>query len=88
VTWRDQSDYDDLARALETMNNVSLHQTNRLFPPIECDDGVKMPVRLRPLTCGNNSAHGNLYPFWNGERVQLICPDCDYTQLQNGYKLR
>ena len=74
---------DALLKALNIMNNVSLHQTNRLFPPMEFG-GIKMPTRLHPLTCGNDSNHGNLYPYWNGERVQLICPDCNYTQNNAG----
>lgn len=70
-------------QALATMNAVSLHQTNRILPPIEVG-GVMMPRPVHPLTCGKDSRHGNLYPFWNGSRVQLICPDCDYTQDNAG----
>jgi len=76
-------DYEELARALEIMNNVSLHQTDRMFPPMDLG-GVKIPSRVHPLTCGNNSDHTPLYPYWNGERVQLICRDCDYTQDNAG----
>jgi hypothetical protein len=77
------SDYEDLARALEAMNNVSLHQTDRIFPPTQVGE-FSFPTRLHPLTCGNNSDHAPLYPYWNGDRVQLICRDCDYTQNNAG----
>lgn len=78
------TDYEALAAALETMNNVSLHQTDRLFPPTEIGDGPAIPFRVHPLTCGNDSGHTPLYPYWNGERVQLICRDCGYTQNNAG----
>lgn len=26
----------------------------------------------------------SLFPYWNGECVQLICRDCDYTQNNAG----
>lgn len=77
------SDYEELAEALETMNNVSRHQTDRLFPPTRMGDHV-FPHKVHPLTCGNNSDHTPLFPYWNGERVQLICRDCDYTQNNAG----
>lgn len=79
----DKLDNEALMRIIETMNSVSLHQTSRLFPPIEIG-GVETPTKLHPLTCGNDSSHGALFPYWNGKRVQLICPDCDYTQDNAG----
>lgn len=76
----------ELGDALETMNNVSLHQTDRIFPPTQIiGSGPAIPFRVHPLTCGNNSNHTPLFPYWNGERVQLICRDCDYTQDNAGH---
>lgn len=73
-----------LEAVIQVMNNVSYHQTDRLHPAIEVG-GVTFPtMRMHPLTCGKDSAHTPLYPFYNGERVQLICRDCDYTQDNAG----
>ncbi len=74
------TELETLRAALATMNAVSLHQCNRL--PWQLADAGAYPFKMavHPLTCGVKSSHGNLYPFWNGERVQLLCPDCDYTQ--------
>ena len=32
------------------------------------------------LTCGNNSDHTPLIPMLIGEKVVLVCIDCDYQQ--------
>lgn len=73
-----------LERVIKTMNTVSYHQTDRLFPAHTIGD-LKFPqMRMHPLTCGKDSAHTPLYPYYNGERVQLICRDCDYTQNNAG----
>ncbi len=58
------------------MNAVSLHQCNRHY------DGSHKGVfkRMHPLTCGKDSSHGRLFPWFDGKRIRLICPDCDYTQ--------
>jgi hypothetical protein len=56
------------------INSYTLHQTNRLF---------ELPTpfnNIHPYTCGNNSDHTPLYPYFDGEKVRLICRDCDYTQ--------
>ncbi len=58
--------------ALDRMNAISLHQTDRIAPE---------PFNARhPLTCGNDSNHTPLYPYWNGDHLELICRDCNYTQ--------
>lgn len=36
--------------------------------------------RLHPYTCGNDSTHELLYPVFEGGRVVLLCPSCDYRQ--------
>jgi hypothetical protein len=65
---------DVLRLALQSMNNVTLWQTNRKFPN-------KKPYNaMHPLTCGNDSNHTPLFPYWNGASVILMCRDCDYTQ--------
>ena len=35
---------------------------------------------VHPLTCGNESRHGNLAPVEFERTVVLICPACDYQQ--------
>ena len=32
------------------------------------------------LTCGDDSTHTPLQPVERGDRVVLVCPDCDYAQ--------
>ena len=63
---------EQLRDVIERMNQVSRHQCNRL--------GEKPHLAVHPLTCGNDSQHGNLYPLFEDGCVKLICPDCDYTQ--------
>lgn len=72
-----QEEVARLLAALAAMNSVVAHQTDRL--------GIGMgpnglPLKVHPLTCGNDSGHTPLYPFWDGEKVVLVCRDCDYTQ--------
>ena len=70
-----QPDYvNELQSIIERMNAVSLHQCNR-----ECDGSPKRWA-MHPLTCGKDSSHGRLFPWFDGKRIRLICPDCDYTQ--------
>lgn len=78
-----QADMGRMREALEGMNAVSAHQTNRVFPPMDIG-GFTIPQMVHPLTCGNDSRHGNLYPYWNGDIVTLVCPDCDYVQANTG----
>lgn len=72
---------EELEAALRTMNAVSLHQTDRVFPD-EGKDRIRM--RIHPLTCGNDSRHTPLFPLWKDGKVKLICRDCDYTQDNSG----
>lgn len=58
---------------LDQMNAVTIWQTGR-HP-----DGTPLH-RMHPLTCGNNSNHAPLFPLIDGDRVVLVCADCDYTQ--------
>lgn len=67
-----------LQRAIAGMNGVSDHQTDRRGGVVQEIDGFRM--RFHPLTCGKDSRHAPLYPYWDGRRVVLICRDCDYTQ--------
>lgn len=67
---------EKLRSVVKAMNSVSLHQTNRGFP--QAIRGI--PSAVHPLTCGNDSNHGNLFPLYEDGIVKLICPDCDYTQ--------
>lgn len=60
-------------RALDEMNAVVRHQINEPF-----SDGNKH--FFHPLTCGNDSSHALLFPFWTGKQVVLKCPDCDFVQ--------
>lgn len=72
-----------LRRALDAMNRVCLHQTNRygMAPMIgEEEHRTVRRVPAHPLTCGTDSRHAPLYPYFNGVRVVLICRYCDYTQ--------
>ena len=67
---------DKLRAVVKAMNGVSLHQTNRAFPQV-----TGLPrMCVHPLTCGNDSSHGNLFPLYEDGMVKLICPDCEYTQ--------
>lgn len=56
--------------AMRVMNAITRHQTGRWEHPVH------------PLTCGNDSRHAPLFPFWNEQeqRMELWCADCDYTQ--------
>lgn len=64
---------EQLRDVIKWMNRASLHQCNRL--------GEKPHMAVHPLTCGQDSQHGNLYPLFEGGTFMLICPDCDYTQI-------
>ena len=35
---------------------------------------------FHPLTCGFDSKHRPLMPVVKGDRLILVCPDCDYRQ--------
>lgn len=73
-----------LRAALDHMNAVSKHQTNHVFVRAPGEDAIadmfggRYPVH--PLTCGTNSSHTILFPYWDGERVIMRCRDCDYVQ--------
>ena len=71
----------DYARVVAAMNGVTRHQTDRVFPD-RMFGGEPLRHRVHPLTCGNDSNHAPLFPFWNEEeqRMELWCRDCDYTQ--------
>ena len=64
----------ELQSIIKRMNAVSLHQCNRKY------DGSLKRWPMHPLTCGNDSSHGLLFPWFDGKRIRLVCPDCDYTQ--------
>jgi hypothetical protein len=63
-----------LQSIIERMNAVTLHQCSREY------DGSPRRIAMHPLTCGNDSRHGVLMPWFDGRRIRLVCPDCDYTQ--------
>lgn len=43
--------------------------------------GERDPMaRMHPLTCGNDSSHAPLFPIFDGDRMVLVCCDCDYRQ--------
>lgn len=67
-----------LAKIIGTMNAISLHQTDR--PKRDLIPGIR--AINHELTCGNDSGHTPLFPYYETEtnRVVLICRDCDYTQ--------
>ena len=74
-----QAEYiNELQAIIERMNAVSLHQCNREY------DGSPMRFGMHPLTCGKDSSHGNLFPWFDGKAIRLLCPDCDYTQSNAG----
>lgn len=78
-----ESEMARLRAALDQMNAISKHQTNHVFMaapdhPMAAWYGGRIPVH--PLTCGTNSGHTLLFPFWDGARVILRCRDCDYEQ--------
>lgn len=62
--------------ALAAMNAISAHQTNHALG----EGSWTGRFRVHPLTCGNDSNHTVLFPYFNGEKVVLRCPDCDYVQ--------
>lgn len=63
------------------MNGISRHQTDRVsFGMDRLPKMGGIPMHVHPLTCGNDSNHTPLYPYFDGEKVTLICRDCDYTQ--------
>lgn len=70
---RTERELDEATKALEQMNTIVKHQINE---PL--GDGTKH--FFHSLTCGNNSNHARLFPFWTGSNVVLKCPDCDYVQ--------
>jgi hypothetical protein len=63
----------DFKNIVDRMNSISLHQCNR-----EKDGSPRWA--MHPLTCGNNSSHPPLFPWFDGEQICLICSECDYTQ--------
>ena len=65
---------NELQGIIEKMNAISLHQCNRNY------DGSPREWAMHPLTCGKNSSHRNLFPWFDGKQIKLLCPDCDYTQ--------
>lgn len=71
-----------LKRVVTAMNNVTSHQTNRI--PVKDVQGepINQKWTVHPLTCGNDSNHTPLFPFfnWKENRMELHCRDCDYTQ--------
>lgn len=72
------SELTRLQLAVSLMNAIVDHQTNRLsFGPTE---GHSFPTRVHPFTCGNDSSHTILFPYWTGKKVVLRCHDCDYQQ--------
>jgi len=71
---------------ITAMNNITMHQTNRVrfgdnHPTGDPEPAI--PHNVHPLTCGTNSNHTPLYPFFNVEknRIEMHCRDCGYTQL-------
>lgn len=56
-----------LSYHLSHMSDISLRQAGRIA-------GVK------PIRCDNSDNHMPLYPSWDGEKVILICRDCDYSK--------
>jgi hypothetical protein len=71
-----RQEVESLRSALGAMNAVARHQLNEVFE--SAIPGMKAYVH--PLTCGRDSNHTVLFPFWTGERVVLRCPDCEYEQ--------
>lgn len=71
-----EAEINRLRAIIDALNGVTNHQTNR--PRREGFAGL--PFEGHPLTCGNDSNHTPLYPFFNGKKVVLVCRDCDYTQ--------
>lgn len=49
----------------KVQKRINLYQENPVF---------------HELTCGNNSKHGTLKAQIIGDKVVLICPDCEYIQ--------
>lgn len=74
---------DQLTEFLMQMNSISKHQTNHVFqskPGDPMSEWFTGRIPVHPLTCGNDSRHTILFPFWTGTSVILRCPDCDYEQ--------
>jgi len=71
----------DYKEIVERMNSVVLHQTDRM-PWQQMGNVHQFMSKVHPLTCGNDSNHTPLYPFFDEAKgiVVLICRDCDYTQ--------
>lgn len=60
-----QLSISDVKSALARMESLAAHQRD---------------PHMHPLTCGNDSGHGLLYPAFDGSKVVLVCPDCEYRQ--------
>lgn len=73
------SEISFLNSVIASLNAISIHQTDRAMMT-KLDDGGSLKTKLHPLTCENDSTHTPLYPYWDGQQIQLICRDCDYTQ--------
>lgn len=75
-----QAENASVMSALASMNAVIDHQTDRLGGKERDAGNWGVYPKFHPLTCGNDSSHTPLFPYWTGERVILICRDCGYTQ--------
>lgn len=91
VLERLQAERDGLRAALGTINRVVDWQTNRLSFEPELGEGAMarselpvFPMQVHPLTCGNDSRHTILFPYFDGKKVVLRCADCDYEQQNAG----
>lgn len=74
--------HEQLFEALRIMNEITAHQTNYTERGHILEREIfRKPFPAHPLTCGSDSNHAPLYPYWTGEKVILMCRDCDYVQM-------
>jgi hypothetical protein len=64
---------------IEGLNAITLNQTGK---KIQNGKIVSRGIfeQVHPLTCGNDSRHPNLMPFFFNNKIHLVCPECDYVQ--------
>lgn len=77
-----------LSTALTLMNKLALWQTNKAVydkgkEPSKVRDGGKGKgvghKPYDPISCAKVFEHGALFPYWDGAKVLLLCPECDYN---------
>lgn len=61
-------------------NQLSISDVKSVLARMESLAAHQRDPHMHSLTCGNDSGHSFLYPAFDGSRVVLVCPDCEYRQ--------